>query len=212
MNSTFIAVAIMLILAACMFYGQTLYKKHKVEWGKALTIICGIIIISTAIWLNFIRSEVDMKAIEREKLYQQAQALILANTLTNMYAGGSGKCLLLHHPTDTRNRVELDRLAEVFTRGFGGKVTEMRTVPIKDYVLSDEMSEEAMMESTAEDFNKVLAANADCDIVILMVPLPYSKEELNGIDILRMIPDADDPSKLKKDPSIKYPLVGIFNG
>ena len=39
---SFFAVAFMLLLAVCMFYGQSLYKKKGVEGGKTITIICGV--------------------------------------------------------------------------------------------------------------------------------------------------------------------------
>ncbi|MCM8530848.1 MAG: hypothetical protein NE330_06790 [Lentisphaeraceae bacterium] len=211
MNSTFFAVAFMLFLAVIMFYGQIQYKKHKADWGKTLTIICGFIIIATAVWLNLFKSKVDNKAIEREKLYQNAQAMILANTLTNQYAG-TGKCLVIHHPVDARNRKDVDRLILAFKDGFGGKLKDVKSVPIKEYDMSAEMPEEAMMENTAEDFNKILNQYTDYDLVIFMVPLPYSKEELMKINIFKMIPDAEDNTKFVRDPSQFYPLVGVYNG
>ena len=211
MNSTFLSVVCMLFLAALMFYGQIQFKKHKAEWGKVLTIICGCVIIVLAIWLNVFRSKIDNKAIEREKLYQNAQAMILANTLGNSY-NGSGKCLVVHHPVIQKNRRDIDRMVTAFNDGFGGKIKEMRTVPIKEYDMSMEMPEEAMMENTAEDFNKVLKENADCDMVIFMVPLPYSKEELQKISAFKVIPSGDDKEKMVKDPTVAYPLIGVYNG
>ena len=88
----------------------------------------------------------------------------------------------------------------------------MVTVPIKEYPGDEALMEEAMMENTAEDFNKILKANEDCDVVIIMVPLPNSPDELLKMDLFTMIQDPDDETKTIKDPKRKYPLVGVFNG
>ena len=74
------------------------------------------------------------------------------------------------------------------------------------------MAEEAMLEMTAEDFNKVIDANQDCDMVITLVPLPFSEDQLYQIGIFEMIPDEDDPSIYKRVPGKKYPLLGVYNG
>ena len=181
--------------------------------GKFITIFCGFIIIGIAVWLNLFRSKVDNKAIEREKLYQNSQAMILANTLANRYEG-NGKCLVVHHPVDIRNRKDIDRLLLAFKDGFGPKVSEVKSVPIKEYDMSAEMPEEAMMENTAEDFNSLLMQYPDYDMVIFMVPLPYSKEELTKIEIFSMVEAERENGSvtLIKDPDKKYPLIGIYNG
>jgi len=207
----FFAVAFMLLMAACMFYGQSLYKKKGVEGGKTLTIICGLLIIVTALYINFLKSDIDHSAINREKEYQRAQAIVLSNTLTNMY-NGNGKCLVIHNTINETHQKDVQKLIDSFKEGFGGKVSEMRVRPIKEFAGDDAMMEEAMMENTAEDFNKVIKENEDCDVVIIMVPLPNSPEELLKMDIFTMIEDPDDKDKVIKDPNRKYPLVGIFNG
>ena len=207
----FFAVAFMLLMAVCMFYGQTLYKKRGVEGGKTLTIICGLMIIVTAIYINFVKDNVDHSAIEREKAYQRAQAIVLGNSLTNMY-NGSGKCLVIHSSISEAHKEDMMKIIDSFKEGFGGKITEMVVVPIKDFPDSEAMMEEAMMENTAADFNKVIKANSDCDVVIIMVPLPNSPLELEKLDIFKMIQDPENEEKLIKDPEKKYPLVGIFNG
>ena len=139
--------------------------------------------------------------------------MILANTLVNQYEG-NGKCLVVHHPVDVRNTKDIDRLILAFKDGFETKVSDVKSVPIKEYDMSLEMPEEAMMENTAEDFNTLLAKYPDYDMVIFMVPLPYSKEELGKIDIFSMVEaEREDGSiTLIKDPDKKYPLVGIYNG
>ena len=85
MGFPIVSVLIMLVLAAGMFYGQAQYKKKKAEWGKTLTILCGILIIVTALYTNLCRSPIDKTAIEREKQYQDAQAIVLAANLAQMY-------------------------------------------------------------------------------------------------------------------------------
>jgi hypothetical protein len=205
------SVVLMLILAVGMFYGQAQYKKKRAEWGKLLTIVCGILIIITAMWTNLCRSNIDITAINREKQYQAAQCTILANTLANMY-NGNGKCLLIHHPIFNNNTKDIERLTEAFDLGFGGKVTEIRQVPIKVITGDDMMAEEAMLEMTADDFNKVIEANSDCDMVITLVPLPFSEDQLYKIGVFEMLPDEDDPSIYIRNPDRKYPLLGVYNG
>jgi len=104
------------------------------------------------------------------------------------------------------------KLINSFKEGFGGKVTDLVVVPIKEYPEDDSLMEEAMMENTAADFNKIIKANSDCDVVIIMVPLPNSPEELVKLDAFTLIQDPKDEKKWIKDPEKKYPLIGIFNG
>lgn len=207
----FFAVAFMLLMAACMFYGQSLYKKKGVEGGKTLTIVCGLLIIITAMYINFFKSDVDHSAIIREKEYQRAQAIVLSNTLTNMYSG-NGKCLVIQNQVSDAHKPDVDKIVEAFKEGFGGKVTQMVVKPIKEFAGDEALMEEAMMENTAEDFNKLIRENSDCDVVIIMVPLPNAPEELLKMDIFRLIEDPDDKERFIKDPKMKYPLVGVFNG
>ena len=114
------SIVFMLLLAVGMFYGQAQYKKKRAEWGKLLTIVCGILIIITAMWTNLCRSNIDYKAIDREKGYQEAQCVVLASTLANMY-NGSGKCLVIHNPIFNNDTSQIDRFVEAFKQGFGGK-------------------------------------------------------------------------------------------
>ena len=62
------------------------------------------------------------------------------------------------------------------------------------------MMEEAMMEMTAEDFNKVIEANTDCDIVITMVSLPFAEDELYAMGIFEMMEDENNPGEYKRNP------------
>ena len=207
------SIIVMMILAVGMFYGQAQYKKKRAEWGKTLTIFCGIFIIVTALWTNLCRSPIDRDAIDREREYQRVQAIVLADSLVKMYTGTGRKCLVIHHPVSEKSRGDVDRLVEAFTDGLGDAVDDVVAAPIKDIDMDAEMiPEEAMMEMTAADFNKVIKANSDCDMVISMVPLPFSEDEIYAMDIFKMIEDPDNPNVWIKDPKIKYPLLGIYNG
>ena len=53
------SVVFMLVLAGGMFYGQAQFKRKGAQWGKLLTIVCGILIIITALWTNLCRSTID---------------------------------------------------------------------------------------------------------------------------------------------------------
>ena len=207
------SIIIMMILAVGMFYGQAQYKKKRAEWGKTLTIFCGIFIIITALWTNLCRSPIDTDAIDREREYQRVQAMVLADSLVKMYTGSSKKCLVIHHPVSENSRGDVDRLVEAFTDGLGDAVSEVVAAPIKDIDMDAELiPEEAMMEMTAEDFNRVIKMHSDCDLVISMVPLPFSEDEIYAMDIFKMIEDPDNPNFWIKDPKQKYPLLGIYNG
>ena len=207
------SIIIMMILAVGMFYGQAQYKKKRAEWGKTLTIFCGIFIIITALWTNLCRSPIDTDAIHREREYQRVQAVVLANSLANMYTGTGRKCLVIHHPVSENSRDDVDRLVAAFKEGLGDSVDEVIAAPIKDIDMDAELiPEEAMMEMTAEDFNKVIKDNSGCDMVISMVPLPFSEDEIYAMNIFKMIEDPDNPNIWIKDPKIKYPLLGIYNG
>jgi hypothetical protein len=209
------SVVFMLLMAVGMFYGQAQYKKKRAEWGKLLTIICGIGIIITALYTNLCRSPIDVAAIERERKYQEAQAIILANNLANKY-NGTGNCLVIHHPTTESGMDNVTRLVEAFRKGFGNKLVDIRAVPIKELSTGEDedemMMEEAMLEMTADDFNKIIKANRDCDVIICMVSLPFSEDELYKLDSFSLVEDEDNPGVWIRDPEKKYPLLGIYNG
>jgi len=202
----------MLLLAGGMFYGQSIFKRKRAEWGKTLTIGCAISIILLTVWTN-LRSPQTDEMVEIERQYQAVQATVLAHNLANMYSG-QGKCLIIHEPLlnqGSEDRVE--RMVSAFKNGFQNRVTEIRTVPIKDFTSEDgAMPEEMMMDHKAEDFNKIIQANKDCDMLILLVQLPYSEADLFEMDPFLMIEDPDNPGGWIKDPKKDYPLVGVFNG
>ena len=205
MGFPFGSVVFMLLLAAGMFYGQAQYKKRGAEWGKLLTIVCGFLIIVAAFWTNLCQGNVNSAAIERERQYQRAEAIVLANQLASVYKG-NGKCLLIHNPVFGKSMNEVENLIDAFEEGFIGKVTEIRPVPIK------ETTQRAIREITAEDFNKIIDKNSDCDLIITLVSLPFKEDQLYKIDSFEMIPDENDSSIYIKDPNKKYPLFGVVRG
>ena len=154
---------------------------------------------------------VDHGAIDREREYQQVQAVTLGKTLSKKIKKKS-KCLVIHYPVLDANRKDVDRIIAAFKEGLGKKVTEVKSAPIKVIKNPDDLMEEAMIENTAEDFNKVIKANKEYDVVIIMVPLPNAEEEIYAMDIFKMIEDPKKPGFWIKDPKIKYPIVGVFNG
>ena len=203
----------MLLFAGGMFYGQSQFKRKRAEWGKTLTIGCAISIIILTIWTN-LRSPDDGGAREREKQYQVAHATVLANNLATMYSG-KGKCLVIHQPVqgDSGNEY-VERMLEAFKAGFQNRVSEVRAVPIKDITIGqgEMMMEEVMGDYKATDFNKIIQANSDCDMLILLVPLPFSEADLFEMDPFLMVEDPNNPGQWMKDPKKDYPLVGVFNG
>lgn len=208
------SIIMMLILAGGMYYGNRQFKNKRAEWGKTLTIGCAIAIILLTVWTNLFRtSNVNEAQIRIENKYQEIQATVLANNLATMYSG-KGKCLVIHEPVyseETTRRVE--RLIKGFKNGFQNRVTEIRPVPIKEIVKGPNGAmEEDMMAFQAKDFNRVIKENSDCDMMILLVNLPYSEAEIFEMDPFLMIEDPDQPGRWIKDPKKDYPLVGVFNG
>lgn len=206
------SIIFMLLLAGGMFYGQSVFKRKRAEWGKTLTIGCAISIILLTIWTN-LRDPGDGGAGGREARYQAVQATVLANNLANMYSG-QGKCLVIHEPLiNEHTEAFVERMRAAFKEGFQNRVSEIRTVPIKEYIAGDDgIPEEMLMEHKAEDFNKIIQANKDCDMLILLVQLPFSEADLFEMDPFLMIEDPDNPGGWIKDPKKDYPLVGVFNG
>ena len=148
----------------------------------------------------------------RERPYQQIQAKVLAQNLLKNH-NGNGKCLLIHHPVSKRAMGDILLIQKAVQEGFGESVSEVRLAPIKDIDMDAEFfPEEAMMEMTAKDFNQVIKANKDCDIVISLVPLPFSEKEFYAMDIFKMVEDPENLGTFNKDPKQKYPTVGIYNG
>ena len=140
------------------------------------------------------------------------QCVVLAESLVKDYSG-NGKCLIIHHPVRSSEVQELEEYEKYFKEGMGGKVKEIKFVPIKDVDMdSDIIPEEILMDNTAEDFNRVLRANKDCDLVIVMVSLPFSEDEFYKMDIFKMIEEPEGSGDWTKDPSIFYPRLGIHNG
>ena len=206
------SIVMMLLLAGGMYYGQMQFKKKRAEWGKTLTIGCAMAIIVLTIWTNLFRSPISDDARIREQQYQAIQATILANNLATMYSG-KGKCLVIHQPNYSEATDEhVERMVNAFQDGFQNRVSEIRAVPIRDVTPGGNHSEEEMSEFTAADFNKVIQANSDCDMLILLVPPPFSEAELFEMDPFLMIEDPDNPNRWIKDPQKDYPLVGVFNG
>jgi hypothetical protein len=206
------SIIIMLVLAGGMFYGQIQYKKNKAEWGKLVTIICGFLVIGTALYTNLCRSGVDTAALEIEKQYQQTQLKYLAKTLAAKY-NGNGRCLIIHDPTDEKGMDFVYQMVDAFKEGFGDKVTDIRPVAITELPGEDDLDlMMEMYEITAEQFNEVIKDNKDCDLIIFLTALPYSEEELYKMDPFKMVEDDENPGEWIKDPDKKYPTVGIFNG
>ncbi len=147
----------------------------------------------------------------REKPYQKVQAFILAKSLAKAHTG-NGNCLVIHHPISENGKKHLLPILDSFKEGLNGKIKEIRAVPIIAFPNEDAMLEEAMMEITAEDFNNIITANNDCDMVITMVPIPFSRDEVLKMNNFKMVKSEKEPSKYKKDPNGHYPTFGIYNG
>ncbi len=201
---------LMILLAFGMFYGHLQFKNKGTEWGKFLSIVCGISIVITALFANLCTEDSMKKNILREHKYERAQAIVLAKTLAAGYSG-VGKCLVVHYPTSTKNITIINRIVEGFKEGFGPLVSEVVTAPIININIDDQqLHDDEWNDFTATDFNTVLRNNQDCDIVIFLLHLPEG-DELFDIDIFKLIEDPLNSSGYKKDPNIKYPTVGVFN-
>ena len=164
---------------------------------KKFTIIAGGLLFVGYLTYSFTLKKNDLITTLQEKPYQAAQCVILAKNLSEDYTGDD-KCLLIHHPIFGENMGEINRLIRYFREEFGGKIKEIRPVPIKDVSTEDELEEEAMLEITGADFNKVIEKYPQYDMIITLVPLPFSMNELSAITYFE-----------NKKPHQK---LGIFNG
>ena len=210
----FITLAFMIILAVGMFYGQAQYKKKRAEWGKTVTILCGILIIVTALWQNLCNlNTVDRGAIDRELAYQQAQCTYLGNYIKQTY-GGSGSCLVILPPqtsqvSETSQKHRTSKL-EALKQGLGPSIS-INAVPLKT-IHPDNMEEMDMgMGVTAEDYNTLMESYPNTDLIIVLSPLPYG-DDIYNIKFFSMIQDPDDKENFIRDPEYNYPTVGILSG
>ncbi|NQZ60077.1 MAG: hypothetical protein HRT88_21710, partial [Lentisphaeraceae bacterium] len=202
------SLTIMIVLAIGMFYGQAQYKNKRAEWGKTLTIFCGILIIITAMWQNIFNAGAgDLSSVrDREKAYMNAQCKYLANYLKDNY-NGNDKCLIILPAKDTSapKSTDLDDKIAAFKEGFNNKISDIKTVPVKENNMNPENPDQQdpmeMFEATSEDFNKVLEENSGYDLVIIMASLPYG-DDIYNINIF----------KEKEDDDQKAPTDGILNG
>lgn len=135
----------------------------------------------------------------RDDRYDVIQAKVLAQSLVKDY-NGNGKCLIIHQPVSKNGRQFLDKKIGYFKDGFGDSIKELIVAPIKDIDIDKISPEEAAMEMTAADFNRVINKHRDCDIIITLVPLPFAEIELNTIDLF----DSEREGTL--------PRLGIYNG
>lgn len=208
MEIPFLAVAFMLFLAICMFYGQVIYKKRGLEIGKTITILCGFTIIAIALYVNLVDPGIDKRGILREKKFQQAQLTILTKALSKTYSG-SGKCLVVMEPASNDNEKYLQGLTETIITGSNEKISEVRFVNLYgDEKIDDMEMPMEIYEKKAEDFNKIFKENNDCDLIILFTPLPYETKELYKINHFTLI---EEDGEWVKDPNYKYPIIGLFN-
>jgi hypothetical protein len=135
--------------------------------------------------------------------YEEVQAFILAKKLVKNYEG-NGKCLIIHQPSqlEAAQKHKIERLVNAFKMGFGTKVKNIKTRPIKVYT-NTRILEGSVPEVSAEDFNVVIEANKDCDLVLTMVALPFGKNELDKINVFK--PNENKAAR-------HYPVFGIHNG
>ena len=159
------------------------------------------------------KDQYAMSAVEKEYAYQAAQAVILGQTLAKQIKKKS-KCLVIHHQIIEDDYSNVNRIVAGLKKGLGDKVTEFKKAPIRELDEKElkNLAVETLIEMTAENFNKVVRAHKDCDVVVTLVPMPFSEDEIYAMDIFKMIEDPNKPGFWIKDPKIKYPIFGVFNG
>lgn len=194
-------------------------KRKKIECT-----VCALVALSAVIFLfkeklpyklrNLIGfvSDSGCGLINDERQYQEIQMRVLAEKLAENYSG-NGQCLLIHHPVSTTGLQDIGRFERALKKGLGDKVKEVYLAPIKNVNMNVTLiPEEVMMENTADDFNKVIAAYPYCDLVVTLVPLPFSEKELYKMDIFKMVEDPGKPGVWHKDLKQEYPTFGVLNG
>ena len=191
------------VFAIVMIWGNIQSKKKNAEWGKSVSILCGIAVICLTFW-NLLgpKKSIGEHARERETAYDSARAMILANYLSNLDPGAK-RCLIIND----KNRPE-KAVIEAIKKGLGSRVSTVIIEPI----VPDAGPEFDVEMATADDYNNILKRHEDADIVISLISLPYDEEELYSISLFQTIEDKDNPGTYIRDPEKKFPLFGLYRG
>lgn len=213
----YISIFLMIFLAIAMFWGQKQYKTKRVEWGKFLTIVCGFLIIFLA--LSTMMCSTDEATVYRamEKEYQAIKAEGLAKALVKRRNGKAGGKALIIVPSSAKTRPEsIAYVIEGLKKGFGSAIT-ITTIesPQMPASLKSQNSVAGIPEEyempieewlTAEVFDKIINNNPECNVVVSLIGLPQSIDELYSLRFF----DLDKDNK-KYATASDRPLLGVLN-
>ena len=158
------------LMTACAFvmmWANNKSKKTKVTWGRPVAALFGVIAVSLAIIQTVISMTPTWPAkdiLEREMGYTRAQTQVLGETIARNHAGA--KILLITDPETQGTRDRIKMMRESIEKGLGGSGKVVATEAPKQYFI------------TAQEFDQMLDAHPECNLVISLMGLPYDFQEM----------------------------------
>ncbi len=158
------------LMTACAFvmiWANKKSKKPGVTWGRPVAALFGLIAVGIAIIQTVISMTPTWPAkdiIEREMGYTRAQTQVLGETIARNHAGA--KILLITDPETKNTRDRIKMMRESIEKGLGGSGKIVATEAPKDYFL------------TAKEFDQMMDAHPECNLVITLMGLPYDFQEM----------------------------------
>lgn len=158
------------LMTACAFvmmWANNKSKKTKVTWGRPVAALFGVIAVSLAIIQTVISMTPTWPAkdiLEREMGYTRAQTQVLGETIARNHAGA--KILLITDPETQGTRDRIKMMRESIEKGLGGSGKIVATEAPKLYFI------------TAKEFDVMLDAHPECNLVITLMGLPYDFQEM----------------------------------
>jgi hypothetical protein len=179
----------MVLTVFVMIWANMQYRTKGVSWGRPLAGLCGLIALVLAVvaivWTMGLGSSLEgNKARQKEEKYQHVAYKFLGREIAKQHPGA--KILQISYPSGTgeaamsMHKAQMDGLNE----GLAGKATILREKELPAMMPGPYQSGarggmpegpgmmgEGMM-LTAEKFDDIVEANAECNLVLSFVGLP----------------------------------------
>ncbi len=195
-------IVIGIVMAGC-FIGMIICtkKQHTNALAKPLAIVLllGVVICTIFILVKNLGSGDTQTLIANELKFAKASTYVLGEKLAKIKPGA--KVLLIVNEQNEMNKRQ-DILIEGLKEGFGTSITSV-TIKTPKKKESKGAPEEMMMPlmemMKAEDFNKLIAQNKSCNLIITLIGLPM---DIGGLSIWK---------NFESNPK-KTPKLVIVNG
>ena len=207
-------VILYVILGSGMAWGYTTSKKNpRKPIPKFVSILSASAIVVIALISPFISGGDDHQGIESE--FRRSYLTKLAENLGQQVVG-PGKVLVIHSydEKEERSAERLEKSLEFLAEGFKGTAEITKTV---NPIPPSNNPEEDYYEVTGKQLNQIIEASPECNIVVFLISLPYSIDELvqmrqfhfpaaEGTDEAEL--EAENPPFKKFDVK-KLPVMGV---